>query len=157
MDDLMMRPLLSLRPFRSPPAARLSALMPALWPALLPALWPALLPALLLAVACTPRMAAAQDLADPTRPPPEARIAGPGQADAAPVRSGPQLQSVLTGDHGRQVAVIDGHAVRPGEKIGGATLVKVGKDHVVLQRGRARQTLKLFPDAGVNNKAVPQH
>jgi hypothetical protein len=115
--------------------------------------------ALLLALplACTTGAVSAQDLADPTRPPPEARIAGPGQADAAPVRSGPQLQSVLTGEHGRQVAVIDGHAVRPGEKIHGATLVQVGKDYAVLQRGRARQTLKLFPDAGADNKAVPQH
>lgn len=111
-----------------------------------------------LALACATGTAPAQDLADPTRPPPEARSAGPGQGDAAPVSTGPRLQSVLTGDHGRQVAVIDGHAVRLGEKINGATLVKVGKDHVVLQRGRVRRTVTLFPDAGAGAKAVvPQH
>lgn len=88
----------------------------------------------------------AQTLPDPTRPPPEARL-NAGVAEGAPASSGPQLQSVLLGNHGRQVAVIDGQSLQVGAKIHGATLVRVGKDHVVLQRGRVQQILKLFPDA----------
>lgn len=88
----------------------------------------------------------AQTLPDPTRPPPEARL-NAGVAEGAPASSGPQLQSVLLGNRGRQVAVIDGQSLQVGAKIHGATLVRVGKDHVVLQRGRVQQILKLFPDA----------
>ncbi|TYQ19745.1 UNVERIFIED_ORG: hypothetical protein JN05_01112 [Zoogloea ramigera] len=106
---------------------------------------------LALALALAPGLARAQ-LADPTRPPPEAQLAAGAQA--APVHSGPQLQSVLNGNHGRQVAVIDGQALRVGDKINGATLVQVGKDQVVLQRGRVRQVLKLYPDASAASGTV---
>ena len=101
---------------------------------------------LLLASTLVGAPAWSQTLLDPTQPPPEARQ-GTRSAEEAPIPSGPQLQSVLLGNHGRQVAVIDGQALQVGEKIHGATLLKVGKDHVVLQRGRAQQILKLFPDA----------
>lgn len=106
---------------------------------------------LALALALAPGLARAQ-LADPTRPPPEAQLAAGAQA--APVHSGPQLQSVLNGNHGRQVAVIDGQALRVGDKINGATLVQVGKDQVVLQHGRVRQVLKLYPDASAASGTV---
>ena len=112
-------------------------------------------PLLALALACAAAAASAQ-LADPTRPPPEARLgANAGAADQAPVASGPQLQSVLNGNHGRQVAVIDGQALRVGDKIDGATLVQVGKDRVVLQHGRTRQVLKLYPDTGNADAIAP--
>ena len=101
---------------------------------------------LLLALACASAPALAQ-LADPTRPPSEARMAA-GAVDPAPVHRGPQLQSVLIGNHGRQVAVIDGQALRVGDRIDGATLVQVDKDQVVLLRGRTRQVVKLYPGAG---------
>lgn len=114
---------------------------------------PALVLALALALAGAAPGASAQ-LADPTRPPPEARLASTGGADLAPASSGPQLQSVLNGNHGRQVAVIDGQALRVGDKIHGATLVQVGKDRVVLQHGRTRQVLKLYPDTGNANATV---
>ncbi|MES2113937.1 MAG: hypothetical protein V4578_02245 [Pseudomonadota bacterium] len=87
----------------------------------------------------------AQVLADPTMPPPEARQAQ-GMAPA-PVSKGPQLQSVLVGSNGRQVAVIDGQTVRRGEKVNGALLVKVDKNHAVLRRGGQTQVLKLYPDS----------
>lgn len=109
----------------------------------------------LLAAAIASAPAAAQTLLDPTRPPPEARLGTGGATDTAPVRSGPQLQSVLLGNHGRQVAVIDGQSLQVGDKIHGATLVKVGRDHVVLQRGRAQQTLKLFPEARASVPKLP--
>ena len=112
---------------------------------------PVLAVVLAMALACAAPGVSAQ-LADPTRPPPEAQlVAG---VPAAPVRSGPQLQSVLNGNHGRQVAVIDGQALRVGDKINGATLVQVGKDQVVLQHGRVRQVLKLYPDASGANATV---
>ncbi|MDR7049270.1 MSHA biogenesis protein MshK [Duganella sp. 3397] len=112
---------------------------------------PVLAVVLAMALACAAPGASAQ-LADPTRPPPEARLAAAGgAADLGPAPSGPQLQSVLNGNHGRQVAVIDGQALRVGDKIHGATLVQVGKDRVVLQHGRTRQVLKLYPDAGNAN------
>ena len=106
---------------------------------------------LALALALAPGLARAQ-LADPTRPPPEAQVVAGAQA--APVRSGPQLQSVLNGNHGRQVAVIDGQALRVGDKINGATLVQIGKDQVVLQHGRVRQVLKLYPDASAASGTI---
>jgi len=131
--------------------AWLPALVPVLVPARVRALLSALVPAFLLALACAGGPARAQ-LADPTRPPPEAQLVAGAQA--APVRSGPQLQSVLNGNHGRQVAVIDGQALRVGDKINGATLVQVGKDQVVLQHGRVRQVLKLYPDASAASGTV---
>jgi MSHA biogenesis protein MshK len=87
----------------------------------------------------------AQTLTDPTQPPPESRLLPASVADA-PVATGPQLQSVLIGSHGRQVAVIDGQTVRKGEKFNGAVLVEVRKNQVVLQNGRNKQVLTLFPE-----------
>jgi MSHA biogenesis protein MshK len=91
--------------------------------------------------------ACAQSLADPTVPPPESRLLPAGAQDGPAVSSGPQLQSVLIGARGREVAVIDGQTVRKGEKFNGAVLVEVGKNRVVLQNGRNKQVLTLFPDA----------
>ncbi|WP_154382153.1 MSHA biogenesis protein MshK [Duganella guangzhouensis] len=96
--------------------------------------------------------ASAQTLADPTQPPPESRLLPVAQSDT-PAYSGPQLQSVLIGSRGREVAVIDGQTVRKGEKFNGATLVQVNKNSVVLQNGRHRQVLTLFPDEAKNKTA----
>jgi len=96
--------------------------------------------------------AAAQTLADPTMPPPESRLLAPGAHDELAVARGPQLQSVLIGSRGREVAVIDGQTVRKGEKFHGAVLVEVGKNRVVLLNGRQKQILTLFPDAGADVK-----
>jgi MSHA biogenesis protein MshK len=102
--------------------------------------------------------ARAQTMADPTQPPPESRLAAPGvdAAAAAPTRPGPQLQSVLIGTRGREVAVIDGQTLRKGDKFNGAVLVRISKNQVVLQHGRERQMLTLFPDAGAEAKAPAQ-
>lgn len=152
--------------------AQALAWLPALGPVLVPARVAAVVPTLisvrvharmsslvhalvlvfLLALTCGASGPARAQLADPTRPPPEAQLVAGAQA--APVRSGPQLQSVLNGNHGRQVAVIDGQALRVGDKINGATLVQVGKDQVVLQHGRVRQVLKLYPDASAASGTV---
>ena len=95
----------------------------------------------------------AQTLADPTQPPPESRLLAPGGVAAPVASSGPQLQSVLIGSRGREVAVIDGQTLRKGDKLNGAVLVKIGKNQVVLQHGRSKQVLTLFPDAAAEADA----
>jgi MSHA biogenesis protein MshK len=97
--------------------------------------------------AALPGAVAAQSLADPTMPPPESRLLPASAQDAPVVAAGPQLQSVLIGSRGREVAVIDGQTVRKGEKFNGAVLIEVSKNRVVLQNGRNKQILTLFPDA----------
>jgi MSHA biogenesis protein MshK len=111
---------------------------------------------MLSALVLTALPAHAQTLADPTQPPPESRLLAPGAADAPVVSSGPQLQSILIGARGREVAVIDGQTLRKGDKINGAVLVQIGKNQVVLQQGRAKQVLTLFPDTGTGGK-TPVH
>ena len=105
--------------------------------------------ALALALALTTAPAAAQGLPDPTRPPPEAVRALGGGAAAVPAPPAndarPQLQSVLTGSRGREVAVIDGQTLRRGDKFHGAVLSKVGKNSVVLRRGAKVEVLTLLP------------
>lgn len=105
--------------------------------------------------------ARAQTIADPTQPPPESMTLPSSSAPPAPVSHGPQLQSVLVGEHGREVAVIDGQTVRVGQKIDGAVLVRVGKNEAVLQRGAVRQVLHLFPAAAADGKTggaiTPSH
>lgn len=91
-------------------------------------------------------LAGAQTLTDPTQPPPESRLQPANELDVQ-VSRGPVLQSVLIGSNGRQVAVIDGRTVRKGEKFNGATLVQVSKNQVVLQNGKNKQILTLFPEA----------
>jgi MSHA biogenesis protein MshK len=126
---------------RWPPALVLNfalSLLLSLAPVLAPAQNPAPAPA----------PASSQTLPDPTRPPPEAMRALGGNAVVAapPVNGGrPQLQSVLTGSRGRQVAVIDGQTVRRGDKFNGAVLTKVDKNSVVLRRGAKVEVLTLLP------------
>jgi MSHA biogenesis protein MshK len=98
--------------------------------------------------------ASAQTLADPTQPPPESRLLAPGASDAPAASTGPQLQSILIGTRGREVAVIDGQTLRKGDKINGAVLVQIRKNQVVLQHGRAQQVLTLFPDTGTGGKTL---
>lgn len=86
--------------------------------------------------------AAAQiGLLDPTRPPTVAPSQSP---QATPEPPGPQLQSVLLAP-GRKIAVINGESVALGEKLGGATLVRVSETEVVLKDGAEMRVLKLYP------------
>jgi MSHA biogenesis protein MshK len=92
-----------------------------------------------------PGFAQAQ-LRDPTEPPAVLRQAAeaPGKDVAAPVESAPQLQSVLISQK-RRVAVIDGATVRVGQRHRGALVASIAPTQVVLQRGSARQVLRLYP------------
>jgi MSHA biogenesis protein MshK len=108
---------------------------------------------MLCACAAMSGAALAQTMADPTQPPPELlRLQATGPDAAPAVIKGPQLQSVLTGTRGRQVAVIDGQTVPLGGKFNGATLIKVGKNQVVLKNGREQQVLTLFPEVEADAK-----
>ncbi len=96
----------------------------------------------LLAGSSASQAALAQTLGDPMRPP---ATPGPSPAQAAgEVPAAGRLQSVLISPR-RRVAVIDGRAVRLGERVGDATLIAISESQVVLQRAEARETLKLNP------------
>jgi MSHA biogenesis protein MshK len=92
--------------------------------------------------------ASAQPLLDPTRPP-AARPLEPRASGPAPAT---RLQSILVSS-GRSIAVIDGRPVGVGERIGDATVVSIEPQEVTLQRGAARETLKLLPP-GVDKRLV---
>jgi len=87
--------------------------------------------------------ALAQPLADPMRPPAQGGAAEVRQAGEV---ASSRLQSILI-SAGRSVAVIDGRAVRLGERIGDATLVSIEPSEVTLERGAARERLTLLPSA----------
>jgi len=101
------------------------------------------LAALLLATSSAFQGAAAQTLADPTRPP--ASLGA--RADAQAGDGLPRLQSVLIAPRagGRQVAVIDGETVRLGDSYKGARVARMSQTEVELRRGRERQVLRLEP------------
>jgi MSHA biogenesis protein MshK len=95
----------------------------------------------LAALALVQLPAAAQSLADPTRPP--ALLAS---SSAAGLEDGlPRLQSVLISPRagGRHVAVIDGETVRLGDSFRGARVARMTQTEVELVRGRERQVLRL--------------
>ncbi|MFM9434485.1 MSHA biogenesis protein MshK [Janthinobacterium sp. CG_23.3] len=96
---------------------------------------------------------AAQSLFDPTRPP--AALTAPSDG-ALGVPGAPMLQSVLVSRNpgGRAVAVISGQTVRLGGKVGDAVLVRISQTEVVLRRGKALETLRLYPSK-VNDGAGP--
>jgi MSHA biogenesis protein MshK len=91
--------------------------------------------------------AAAAQVADPTRPPPGLDAPGAGGEAAPAPPPGPELQSILVSREpgGRRIAVINGEMVRQGGRVGGATVELIAADRVVLRRGKARETLRLYP------------
>lgn len=95
-----------------------------------------------------PGLAQAPLQGDPTRPPAVLNAPAPGTALPAP-EAGLQVQSILVSKRagGRRIAVIDGKMVREGQRIGGALIETIRPTEVVVRRGTARQTLKLFRPA----------
>jgi MSHA biogenesis protein MshK len=93
--------------------------------------------------------AGAQTLADPTRPP---AAANESSSDPSQQAGASRLQSILISSR-RRVAVIDGRAVRIGERVGDALVVAIAPSEVTLQHGAVRETLKLHP--GIDKKTVP--
>jgi MSHA biogenesis protein MshK len=109
-----------------------------------------------LALALLAAPLAAQTLSDPTQPPAALLApARPGDAPApAPAPAAAGLQSVLISRNpgGRKVAVINGQVVRVGERFGGATVIGIGPNSVTLRRGKAVETMKLFPSTPAGMK-----
>jgi MSHA biogenesis protein MshK len=82
-----------------------------------------------------------EQLADPTRPADATGAAREGSSGP----SGPALQSVLISPH-RRIAIVNGKTLKLGDKVGKARLVSITETEVVLQNGKDRQILKLYPD-----------
>jgi MSHA biogenesis protein MshK len=99
--------------------------------------------------ACLDAQAAA--LADPTTPPPglDAPAAAAGKASNAPARPPARLQMVVRGPGEQRTAVVDGTALRVGDRMdldgAPARVLRIDDDAVVLDRGGVRRTLTLLP------------
>jgi len=93
---------------------------------------------MLAAAAPSAPQAAAQPLADPTRPyaTPAAESEGQG--------GGLVLQSVMISPLQR-LAIISGRLVKLGDQVGGATVVSIAETEVALKEGTQVQTLRLYP------------
>ena len=107
--------------------------------------------------------AAAQGIADPTRPPPAFMPVDP----KAPVQQGARkaeglsdvpVQLLLVGKT-RRFAIVNGDLV--GEKTPGTKIIAVNRNDLTVESERGRETLNLFPDvqktpprrqAGMGNK-----
>lgn len=85
--------------------------------------------------------------ADPTRPPANwlAPPAVDGQAGDA-MAGGLRLQSVLLPQGGKPLAIISGKTVQVGERIDGATLVRLSEHQAVLQGADGVTHLYMTPD-----------
>jgi len=97
----------------------------------------------------------AEDLPDPTRPPASifAPEAGTGIGRNAAGNSSSGLRSIIISET-RRAAIIDGHTVELGGQLGKARLVEVNTGSVVLQRGKSRQVLTLFPGVKITRKEM---
>lgn len=104
----------------------------------------------------------AEEFQDPTRPPveigalPSGRPAIPVGQSVAQESNG--LQTIIISP-GRRAAIIYGHEVELGGKLGNATLVDVNESGVVLESGRSgrnRRVLPLFPGVQMNMRASSQ-
>jgi MSHA biogenesis protein MshK len=85
----------------------------------------------------------AETLPDPTRPPADVMTVSGARHDRGG-ESSSGLRSIIISQK-RRAAIIDGKTVELGEMHGNARLVEVNAGSVVLQRGKNRQVLTLFP------------
>ena len=101
----------------------------------------------LLLLCAIPVFSAAQELADPTRPPEE--ITGRPKAGGELN----ELQSVIISPT-RRAAIIHGQTVELGGKVGDSRLIEVNESGVVLQGVKGLEVLTLFPNVKLNRKAA---
>ena len=86
--------------------------------------------------------ASAQEITDPTRPPPGI-LSGEGIEEAV---RGPVLQSIIIRPQ-RRFAIISGERVEVGSRIaGGARVTAIRETEVVLRSETGTEVLKLYPD-----------
>lgn len=93
--------------------------------------------------------AAAQGQPDPTRPP--SMVLSPAATSSAEEGGGLELQSVLIAPD-RRAAVIGGHTVPLGGRVGGYTLTAVRDSEVSLSGPEGVRVLRLYP--GVEKRPV---
>lgn len=98
----------------------------------------------------------AESLPDPTRPPGNifVRSAGTGMAREAAENSSAGLRTIIISAN-RRAAIIDGKTVELGGQYGNARLVEVNVGSVVLQRGKNRYVLTLFPGVKITRAELP--
>lgn len=77
------------------------------------------------------------ELADPTRPP------GFGGAAAAIRPSAPLVVTSILVSSGRKIAVIDGRSVKVGDSIGGARVLEIAPDTVLVRTRTGTAELRL--------------
>ena len=94
----------------------------------------------------------AENLPDPTRPPADV-IADYGARHGRGAESSSGLRSIMISDT-RRAAIIDGKTVELGGRLGNARLVEVNPGSVVLQRGKNRQVLTLFPRVRISHREI---
>ena len=70
--------------------------------------------------------------------------------------SGPRLQAIMISDKHRS-AIISGHRVSIGEKVGSAQVINIHASEVVLKTGGSFKTLKLFTHTSKHVKINNQH
>jgi MSHA biogenesis protein MshK len=93
----------------------------------------------------------AEDLPDPTRPPSDLITSSGARHGRGGASSG--LRSIIISDT-RRAAIIDGKTVELGGKLGNARLIEVNPGSVVLQRGKIRQVLTMFPRVKISHQEI---
>lgn len=94
----------------------------------------------------------AEELTDPTRPP--ANIFQAASRSAGTEAAQPSgLRSIIISET-RRAAIIDGKTVELGGRFGNARLVEVNPGSIVLQRGKSRQVLTLFPGVKITREEI---
>ncbi len=97
------------------------------------------------ALLCGPHIVAAESLPDPTRPAIEPGGGMGTESAGAATQAAPRgLQTIIISP-GYRAAIINGVTVPQGGKLGDSTVVEVRESSVVLQSGRGRRVLELFP------------
>jgi MSHA biogenesis protein MshK len=96
----------------------------------------------------------AENLPDPTRPPAGIFVHTTGAGAVRKAKSSAGLHSIIISET-RRAAIIDGKTVELGGMHGKARLVEVNAGSVVLQRGKNRQVLTLFPGVKITRMEMP--
>lgn len=114
---------------------------------------------LLLGGIATSVLAIAQTSGDPTRPPPAWLAMQPRPPGAAAVEvdavGTPGAQIIIVGP-ARKFAMVDGHAVRPGETYKGSKLLSIGPDGVTWQTEGRREFTSMSPGVQKTDPAARQ-
>jgi len=95
----------------------------------------------------------AEELTDPTRPPANIFQAASGRSAGTEAAQPSGLRSIIISET-RRAAIIDGKTVELGGRLGNARLVEVNAGSVVLQRGKNRQVLTLFPGVKITHEDI---